>query len=109
MKSKSATETLFLPKSSEAEGWQDFCSLCANYKDQKQISELLDLIMTTEEKFAISMRFQLIKELLSGELSQRDIAKKLNVSISKITRGSNSLKTFSSEFKKDLFSKIQKL
>ncbi len=108
MKSKAVTETLFLPKSNESEGWQDFCKLCATYKDPKDLSDLFDLMMTTEEKFALSMRYQLIKELLEGKISQRDISKKLNVSISKITRGSNSLKTVSAEFKKDLLSKIHK-
>ena len=109
MKSKSATETLFLPKSNEAEGWKSFCELCTKYKNSTEISELFELMMTTEEKFALSMRYQLIKELLEGKISQRDISKKLSVSISKITRGSNSLKNVSSEFKKDLLSKINKI
>jgi TrpR family transcriptional regulator, trp operon repressor len=109
MKSKPVIETLFLPKSNETKGWNSFCKLCTTYQDPKDLSELFELMMTTEEKFALSMRYQLIKELLEGELSQRDIAKKLNVSISKITRGSNGLKTFSAEFKKDLLAKIKKL
>jgi TrpR family transcriptional regulator, trp operon repressor len=109
MKSKSVTDTLFLPKSDETQGWESFCELCSEFKDSDQIKELFELILTTEEKFALSMRYQLVKELLLGELSQRDIAKKLNVSISKITRGSNQLKLHSAEFKKKLLLEMQKI
>ena len=109
MKSKSVTDTLFLPRSDESIGWESFCELCANINDSSQKKEMLDLILTTEEKFSVSMRYQLVKELLLGDLSQRDIAKKLNVSISKITRGSNELKLHSTEFKKSLLLEMQKI
>ena len=106
MKSKSVTDTLFLPKSNETYGWESFCELCSCLDENTEMKEFFELILTTEEKFALSMRYQLIKELLVGELSQRDIAKKLNVSISKITRGSNQLKLHSAEFKKNLLSNM---
>ncbi len=38
------------------------------------------------------MRYLIIKELLQKKKPQRQIAKDLNVSIAKITRGSNELK-----------------
>ena len=109
MKSKPITEELFLPKSDEYSGWSSFCELCSVFHDTDMIKEFFELILTTEEKFALSMRYQLVKELLKGDLPQREIAKKLKVSISKITRGSNQLKLHSSEFKKKLLQEMQNI
>ena len=38
------------------------------------------------------MRYSIIHELIKQEKTQREIAKELNVSIAKISRGSNELK-----------------
>ena len=51
-----------------------------------------DLFFTMEEKKDFATRYLIIKTLLKNEKPQRQIAKELHVSISKITRGSNELK-----------------
>lgn len=73
-------------------GWKQYLHWCHQAADEKQLDALFDLVLTPEEKSDIATRCLIIKELLTQEASQRDIAKNLNVSIAKITRGSNELK-----------------
>lgn len=73
-------------------GWKDFLDLCLATEDPAVLSEMLEMFLTIEEKESIAMRTLIVKDLIAKEKSQRDIAKDLNVSIAKITRGSNALK-----------------
>jgi TrpR family trp operon transcriptional repressor len=73
-------------------GWHIFIQLCLASKNEKMLSSLLHLFLTQEEKESIATRCLIIKELLSQEKTQRDMADHLGVSIAKITRGSNELK-----------------
>jgi TrpR family trp operon transcriptional repressor len=77
------------------EGWQNFIELCLSTKDPKTLAALLEIFLTPEEKEDITARYLIIKELLQKEKTQRQIAKDLNISIAKITRGSNELKRLS--------------
>jgi TrpR family trp operon transcriptional repressor len=52
-----------------------------------------------EEKSAIADRYLIIKGLLNGKKTQREMAETLKVSIAKITRGSNALKTIEPKLK----------
>jgi len=61
-------------------------------KDKKTLLLLFELLLTAEERADLAMRFSIIKELLAENKTQRQVAKELNVSIAKITRGSNELK-----------------
>src|SRR3990167_8369712 len=72
--------------------WKSFLSLCQKTKTPNELSQLFDCFLTLEEKESIADRYAIIAALLDEKLSQRDISKKLNVSIAKITRGSNALK-----------------
>jgi TrpR family transcriptional regulator, trp operon repressor len=74
------------------EGWHGFLELCLASKETKLLSILLDTLLTPEEKENLAMRYWILKELLRKEKTQRQLAKELNVSIAKITRGSNALK-----------------
>ncbi len=67
--------------------------------DPAILQELMTFIFTPEEQAHLETRLQLISELLRGEKTQREIAKELNISIAKITRGSNGLKTISPALK----------
>ncbi len=80
------------------EGWQCFLDLCLETKDLKHLAPLFDLLLTEEEKESLAMRCMIIKELLSRDKTQRQIAVDLNVSIAKITRGSNELKRVKASF-----------
>lgn len=69
-----------------------FINLCLHTKDKKELKKLFDLFFTSEEKSNIETRVLIVKELLQGKKSQREIANDLAISIAKITRGSNGLK-----------------
>jgi len=63
------------------------------------------LFFTIEEKETLSSRYLIIKALLQGDETQREIADIHKVSIAQITRGSNALKLISPELK-TLLSKL---
>lgn len=73
-------------------GFNDFIALTHASKNEKELALLFDFLMTPEEKENFATRVSLIKELLKKQKTQRDIAEHLNISIAKITRGSNALK-----------------
>lgn len=78
-------------KKSESE-WQNFLKLCLEAKNPKMLHELLQLFLAPEEIEMLAKRFAIIKALLKRELTQREMAETLSVSIAQITRGSNALK-----------------
>jgi len=73
-------------------GWEEFLTLCLETNDTKMLCSLFDLFLTFEEKESLALRYLIIKELMGAKKPQRQIAKELNASIAKITRGSNGLK-----------------
>lgn len=81
------------------EGWKSFLQLCVKSHDITLLSKLFDLFFTHEEKEAMSSRLLIVRELLSGKKTQREIAKDLKISIAKITRGSNALKSVDQDVK----------
>ncbi len=74
------------------DGWWRFLELCRQTKHSEDFDRLFTVFLTHEERDSIAGRYQIIKALLSGEYTQREIAQHYNVSIAKITRGSNELK-----------------
>lgn len=79
--------------------WKSFLTLCLKARDTEELSRLLDCFLTFEEIEDITDRFSIIKALLEEKQTQRDIAELLNVSIAKITRGSNALKAIDPKLK----------
>jgi len=57
--------------------------------------ELLELLCTINELEQINARIEIIRGLVKGKETQRELAQRLNLSIAKITRGSNELKRMS--------------
>ncbi len=78
-------------------GWNKFIKLCLQANNEAILSTILELLLTPEEKSSIAMRYLIIIELIKQNKTQRTIAKDLQVSIAKITRGSNELKRTSPE------------
>ena len=73
------------------DGWNCFLELCLSASKKKTLSSLFDLLLTAEERESLATRCLIVKELLAEKKSQRQISKDLQVSIAKITRGSNEL------------------
>lgn len=80
-------------------GLRLFYELCEKAQQARQMPELFDCFFTQEELSALSLRVRLVQALLQADQPQRDIAKSLHVSISKITRGSNQLKKIGKSLK----------
>ncbi len=88
-------------------GWQEFLKLCAKIDSAEECSEIFNLFLTIEEKETLASRYLIIKALLEGDLTQREIADIYKVSIAQITRGSNALKIISPELKDSLKSRLK--
>ena len=72
--------------------WKSFLALCLKAKNTDELASLFDFFFTSEEKESFADRYAIIKALLDNKKTQRELSDSLNVSIAKITRGSNALK-----------------
>jgi len=88
------------------DGWQGLLQLCTQIESSHEFDQFFDLLLTHEERETVASRYLIIKALLEGVLTQREISEKYNVSIAQITRGSNALKILTPKFKKTLLSKL---
>ena len=79
----------------------DIMEVLAKITDRKTMSLFLKDLLTPQEFEEIHHRWQIIK-LLNKAVTQREIAKKLNVAIATITRGSRALKNPKGGFNKIL-------
>ena len=84
------------------QGWRCFLMLCQEAQQEEMLSELLELLLTHEEKASVETRCLIIQALLQQESPQREISEQLQVSIAKITRGSNELKRISPKLRQFL-------
>jgi TrpR family transcriptional regulator, trp operon repressor len=89
------------------DGWQGFLELCCKTKSPKELHKLFNLLFTIEEKETLASRYLIIKALMEGKLTQREIAEKYKVSIAQITRGSNALKIIDDALKSLLKSRLK--
>lgn len=80
---------------------KELVNLLVKIKNPKLMSAFITDLLTPVEFEDIVGRWQIIKQLSKG-VTQREIAKKLGVSIAKITRGSRELQNPSGGFKKVL-------
>ena len=86
--------------------WKNFLNLCSQMEQAEQLDKFFKLFLTLEEKEDLIDRYLIIKELLSGQQTQRKIASECKVSIGKITRGSNELKRTDNDFKEFIKKKM---
>ena len=80
--------------------WRNFINLCMRLETEKQLANLFDLFLTNAEKEDIVTRYEIVAELLGGKITQREMAEKLQISIAKISRGSNAIKIADEDIKK---------
>ena len=69
---------------------KELFALFSSVKNDREAELLLTDLLTPKELETLAERWQLVKMLAKGA-PQRDVSKKLGISISKVTRGSKSL------------------
>ena len=77
----------------EEDGWRGFLKICSKCQSLREFDRIMNLFLTHQERNVVATRFLILRELIRGKKTQREMAKDLKVSIAKITRGSNFLKT----------------
>lgn len=75
----------------------ELCELFASLQSEREAYLLLKDLLTPQELESLAERWQLV-QMLAKEVPQRQIAEKLGISISKITRGSHMLQYGSGGF-----------
>lgn len=68
------------------------------FEDNYQL-DMFKLLLTTDERNALITRVKIVRSLLEGKINQRQLKDQLGIGIATITRGSNSLKDVSPDFK----------
>ncbi len=81
------------------EAFDELCSALAKTNDTELIADFLTGLLTATEKREVSARWALVREIDAGT-TQREIARKMRLSLCKITRGSKELKKENSPFKR---------
>ena len=81
------------------ESIKEISKILKNIVSSKEIQNFLLELLTESEVETISKRWRIVKMLLEDK-TQRDIAKELNVSLCKVTRGAKILKNKNSVVKK---------
>jgi len=84
----------------------ELCTALSRSDDPVLIGEFLECLLTPTEKREVSTRWALVREIEDGT-TQREIARKMGLSLCKITRGSRELKKENSPFRQmiELFRK----
>jgi TrpR family transcriptional regulator, trp operon repressor len=88
-------------------GWRQLIELCRHAHSDEELEKLFELLFTLDEQEQLATRVELLRALLKGDNPQRTIAEQLNVSIAKITRGSNALKTISPQLRQFLLEQLK--
>lgn len=86
-------------KQSSEEGWWGLMHLLSSIKNPHDFDAIMHLFLTMDERRDLADRYLIVKHLLDEKLTQREIAADLGVSISKITRGSNSVQLIDDRLK----------
>ncbi len=97
-----------MSNSSFYSNWDDVLALLDTANKQQQLTPLLDILMTPDEKDVLQTRINIIYELLKGERNQRQISQLLGVGIATVTRGSTEVKKMDEQEKKAFMRLIEK-
>ncbi len=79
------------------ENLKEICHLISLKNDEEFLYNFFDCLFTPNEMIDFAKRWQLVKDLDNG-VTQREIAKRYNMSLCKITRGSKMLKSSENAF-----------
>lgn len=78
--------------------FRELCVALSRAHDPSMLGEFLSCLLTPSELQEVSSRWALVREINEGT-TQREIARKMGLSLCKITRGSRELKKENSPFK----------
>lgn len=95
-----------MKQNSGEDGWRGFLELCSKARNKEELEGCFNLFFTIEEKEMLASRYLIVKALLEGSLTQREISEQHQVSIAQITRGSNALKIIHPVVRKFLETKM---
>ena len=70
---------------------KNIAKIIAQIKDEKEAQQFLDELLSSSEINVLSKRWRILTLLYQG-ITQREIAKKLSVSLCNVTRGAKILK-----------------
>ena len=87
--------------------WRKFIKILHGLEAESDLSAFLELLLTPDEREDMVKRVAIVKHLVKGDMTQRELAKHLEISIAMITRGSNALKQIDSKTK-ELLSSVMK-
>ncbi|OGV31867.1 MAG: Trp operon repressor [Legionellales bacterium RIFCSPHIGHO2_12_FULL_35_11] len=96
-----------MKQANSEDGWWRFLESCREINTVTELNEFFKLFLTIEERNDIATRWLIVRDLLSGQKTQREMADDLQVSIAKITRGSNSLKEIGENLRSFLMNNIK--
>lgn len=88
--------------------WQQILDLVKSSTETDQHEMLLTMLLSPDERESLISRVNIFRELLKGELSQRQISQLLGVGVATITRGSNELKSKSDDEKSEIAQLLEK-
>lgn len=74
-------------------GWQQLFTVFEKTENSNLRLQLFEAFTTQKERNALATRIEVAKALLSEKESQREIAKRLDICIATVTRGSQNLKS----------------
>lgn len=83
------------------ENYAELCRLIAETTDENFLKDFFECLFSPAERIDLARRWLLVKELKKGK-AQREIAKKFNMSLCRITRGSKELHKENSAFQRML-------
>ena len=71
--------------------WRSFVKLCATLSED-ELTELFSLFLTVAERDDITDRYIILTTMLNSNMTHREIASGFNISLAKVSRGSNAIK-----------------
>lgn len=78
--------------------WNTLLSMLDKAQEANKTQDFLTLLLTPDERDALGLRLQIVAQLLSKNIPQREIQQNLQTSAATITRGSNMIKTMDPDF-----------
>ncbi len=82
--------------------WQQVLDLIQRSQSSEQQAMLMTMLLTSDEREAVTARVNILCELLKGDMSQRQISQMLGVGVATITRGSAEVKRLADKDKNAL-------